>query len=156
MIIKYRSNLACGIASVLAAVILCLIIPQQIGLEATVKFGITSRTIPYGIAAVFALCGVGLIVQSLVLKKDKVKELDLKAEVPALLMFAVLLVYLLLFEKEWPLSTAAVGCAALVLSKSKKWYYYAIVVALTIALYFIFVNMLHIRLNSFIFGLVGL
>lgn len=156
MVIKYRSNLTCGIAAVLGAVVLCILIPQQVGLETTAKFGITSRTIPYGIAGVFALCGVGLIIQSLVLKKDKVKELDLKAEVPALLMFVILLAYLLVFEMEWPLSTAAVGCATLALSKSKKWYYYAIVTVLSIAMYFIFVNILHIRLNSLVFGLLGL
>ena len=156
MIIKYRSNLTCGIAAILAAAVMCAIIPQQVGLESAARFGVTSRTIPYGIAAVFAVCGIGLIIQSLVLKKDKTKELNLKAEVPALLMFAVLLAYMLVFEKEWPLSTMAVGCAALFLSKTKKWYYYAIVAALTIAMYFIFINVLHIRLNSLVFGLLGL
>ena len=67
-----------------------------------------------------------------------------------------MIAYLFVFEKEWPLSTAAVGCAALALSKSKKWLYYVIVIALTIAMYFIFVNVLHIRLNSLVFGLLGL
>ena len=156
MIIKYRSNLTCGITAILAAAVMCAIIPQQVGLETTARFGVTSRTIPYGIAAVFAICGVGLMIQSLVLKKDETKELNLKAEVPALLMFLVLIAYLFVFEKEWPLSTAAVGCAALALSKSKKWLYYVIVIALTIAMYFIFINVLHIRLNSLVFGLLGL
>lgn len=156
MVIKYRSNLTCGIVSVLGAILLCVIIPMQVELEEEIKNGISSRTIPYGIAAAFAICGVVLIIQSLALKKDKEKTLNLQKEIPTGLMFLVLLVYIFLFEKEWPLSTAAVGCAALYLSKSKKWYDYVIVLALTVAMYLIFVNVLHIRLHSVVFGLIGL
>ncbi len=67
-------------------------------------------------------------------------------------MFVTLTAYLMVFEKEWPLSTAAIGCISLALAKTKKWYYYVIVVVLTLALYFIFVNVLHIRLHSVVFG----
>lgn len=156
MVIKYRSNLTCGIVSILAAIVMFVLIPAQVEIEEKISYGISSRTIPYGIATVFAVCGVILILQSLVLKKDKTKELNLKAEIPAGLMFLVLIVYMFLFEIEWPLSTAAVGCAALWFSKSKKWYDYAITVVLSIAMYLLFVNVLHIRLHSAVFGLIGL
>ncbi len=152
MKIRYRSNLVSGIASILFSALLFFLIPSQVGVEQVVSNGISSRTIPYGIAIVLAVCGVALIVQSLVLKKDSYKEVVLSEELPEVLFFAALLVYLFLFEKEWPLSTAALGCVTLGLSKCKKWYYYLIVAALAFGMYFLFVNVLHIRLHSIIFG----
>lgn len=153
MVIKYRSNLVCGIVAVLFAAVLFFIIPQQISLETTVNFGISSRTIPYGVATLIGVCGLLLIGKSLILKQDYTKEIVLAQEVPALAMFAVLIGYLFVFEKEWPLSTVAMGCASLALAKCKKWYYYLIVAAIAIGMYFLFVLVLHIRLRSVIFNL---
>ena len=152
MKIRYRSNLASGIASLVFSALLFWLIPLQIGVEQVVSYGVNSRTIPYGIAIVLAVCGVALIVQSLVFKKDSYKEIVLHEEIPEVLLFAALLVYIFIFEKEWPLSTAALGCITLWLSKCKKWYYYLIVAALAIGMYFLFVNVLHIRLRSILFG----
>ena len=152
MTIRYRSNLVCGITAVLFSALLFLVIPKQVGLETTVNFGISSRTIPYGVAAVIGVCGVLLIGKSLVLKQDETKELVLKQEVPALLMFAAYIAYLFVFEKEWPLATVALGCISLALAKCKKWYYYLIVAGLAIGMFFLFVLVLHIRLHSVIFG----
>ena len=121
-------------------------------METTVSFGITSRTIPYGVAGLIGVCGIVLIVKSLVLKKDQVKEIVLRHEVPSLIMIIMLLGYLFVFEKEWPLSTAALGCVSLALSKCKKWYYYVIVIAITVGLYFLFTEVLYVRLHSVIFG----
>ncbi len=150
MVIKYRCNLASGIAAILFSIVLFILIPQQIAVETVVNFGVTSRTIPYGIAVLFAVCGVGLIFQSLVLKKDKEMELNLHAELRPFLLFALFIVYIFVFEKEWPISTAALACGGLALSKCKKWQYYVIVIVLTLAMYFLFVNVLHIRLQSVI------
>ncbi|ETP72959.1 Tripartite tricarboxylate transporter TctB family [Lachnospiraceae bacterium JC7] len=152
MEIKYHSNLTCGIAAILFSVVLYFLIPSQIAMSSTVSYGVSSRTIPYGIAAVMAFCGTGLIIQSLLLKKDKVKVIKLKEEVPAALMLLSFIAYLFVFEKEWPVSTAVIGCISLALSKTKKWYYYLFVILLTMALYFVFVYVLHIRIHSVIFG----
>ena len=152
MTIRFKSNLACGIFAILLCIALLILIPMEIGVETTVSFGITSRTIPYGVAALIGICGIVLIVKSLVFKQDETKEIVLKKEVPAVLMVATLIAYLFVFEKEWPLSTAVLGCVSLALAKCKKWYYYLIVVALTVILYFVFVEVLYIRLHSVIFG----
>ena len=152
MTIRFRSNLASGIFAVLLAIALIILIPMEIGVETTVSFGITSRTIPYGVAGLIGVCGIVLIVKSLVLKKDEVKEITLKHEIPSLAMIALLIVYLFVFEKEWPLSTAVLGCASLALAKCRKWYYYVIVAAMAAGLYFLFTEVLYIRLHSVIFG----
>lgn len=152
MVIRFKSNLACGIFAILLCIALLILIPMEIGVETTVSFGITSRTIPYGVAALIGVCGIVLIVKSLVFKKDEIKEITLKHEVPALIMVLLLIAYMFVFEKEWPLSTAVLGCASLALAKCKKWYYYVIVAALTVILYFVFTEVLYIRLHSVIFG----
>ena len=47
MKIKYRSNLLAGCLAIVAAAVLFLIIPSQVGLESSATYGITSRTLPY-------------------------------------------------------------------------------------------------------------
>lgn len=149
--IKYPGNLVSGIAAIIMGVVLWFAIPTQVGLEKTISFGISSRTIPYAIAVLFVVGGLVLVIQSLVFKKEKWLELELSAELRPLIMMVAMLAYSSVFKKEWPLSTAALGCVALALSRCKKWYYYVIVIALTIGLYFLFINVLHIRLKSIIF-----
>lgn len=149
--IKYKSNLVCGIAAILTSVVLFLIIPQQIAVETVVNYGITSRSLPYGIAALIGICGIALVIQSVVLKKDKEIVLNLSTEIRPMLLFVSFVVYIFLFEKDWLLSTMALACTALALSKCKRWVYYAVVIVLSVAMYLIFVNVLHIRLHSILF-----
>jgi len=151
MIIKYKCNLVCGIGALLASAALFLIIPWQIQVETVVNFGITSRSLPYGIAVLIGLCGMALVIQSLVLKQDKEKILDLSAEFPPALLFVAFILYILSFEKDWMVSTALLACVTLALSKCKNWLYYVIAVVLTIGMYFLFANILHIRLRSILF-----
>ena len=61
-----------------AAIVLFILIPSQVGVEKRATYGVTSRTIPYAMAFLIAGCGLGLVFQSLILKKDEVKELDLE------------------------------------------------------------------------------
>lgn len=148
--IKYPSNLVSGIASIIAGIVLWFVVPQQVGLEKTISYGITSRSVPTAIAVLFVVGGVILVLQSLVFKKEKWLELDLTAELRPLIMMIAMLAYISVFKKEWPLATAALGCLSLALSRCKKWYYYVIVIAFTLGLYFLFVEVLHIRLKSII------
>ena len=85
MKIKYRTNLVAGVIALIAAIILFVIIPSQVGVERRATYGITSRTIPYAMAFLMAGCGAGLIIQSIIFKKDEVKEIDLLQEGKGLL-----------------------------------------------------------------------
>lgn len=149
--IEYPSNLVSGIASIIMGIALWFLIPMQVDVEMTKTYGITSRTIPYAIAVLFVVGGIVLIIQSLVFKKEKMMVLELSTELRPLIMIAAMIAYANVFKKEWPLSTAALACLALALSRCKKWYYYVIVIAMTLGLYFLFVNVLYIRLKSVIF-----
>lgn len=146
MKIRYRSNLAAGIAAILFALVLWTLIPSQIRAESYALYGITSRTLPYALAVLSGVCGVGLIFQSLVMKKDEIKELDLGKEAKALAYMLVLLVYGWGFSRSFIVSTCALGAVTLAFTGDKKPLHYGIVIALVIVLYFVFTQLLHVRL----------
>lgn len=147
MKIKYRSNLWAGLISVAAGVVLALVIPGQVGSEYTASYGITSKTVPYVVAAIFVLCGAALVAQSLLWKKDTVRELDLKKEGKGLCYMAVLLVFLYLFEYSFVIASVFLGAMTLLFTGSKKKLYYLIVVVVVAALYVLFTQVLHVRLK---------
>ena len=118
MKIKYRSNLTAGCIAIIAAVVLFLIIPAQ----------------------------VGLIIQSLVFKKDEVREMELKKEGIGLLYMLVLLAYGIGFNYSFLISTVLLGVITLVFLKDKQWLHYLIVAVATVAIYLIFTELLHLRL----------
>lgn len=146
MRIKYKLNLSAGCLAVLGAIILFLIIPSQVGLENQSVQGITSRSLPYGLCILMAVCGAGLIFQSLVLKRDEIKELEIKQEVKGICYMLLLLVYGYAFSHSFLVSTLLLGVATLAFTKCKKASYYAIVIVTVVALYFIFTRLLHVRL----------
>jgi len=146
MKVRYRSNLTAGIAALAAAAALYFIIPGQIALEAKTIHGISSRTLPYIFVTLMAVCGIGLVSQSLVFKKDEVKELDLRKEAVGVLYMLFLLVYGVSFSHSFILSTALLGVVTLAFTKCKKPAYYAIAIAVVIVLYFVFTQLLHVRL----------
>lgn len=146
MKLHYRSNLSAGIAALVAAAVLFLIIPSQIAMESKTVHGVSSRTLPYIFVGLMAVCGVGLIIQSLVFKKDEVKELDLGKEAVGLLYMLVLLAYGIGFSHSFIISTGLLGVVTLAFTKCKKPVYYVISVAAVIVLYFIFTQLLHVRL----------
>ena len=146
MKIKYRSNLVAGIVSICLGVICFLIIPMQIGEDYTATYGITSKTVPYAVAALWIVCGIILIIQSLLLKKDEIKSLEAGKELKAIGYMLMLLIYGILFRKSFLISTMFLGCVTLAFTGSGKKVYYAVVLAVVAVLYFLFSRVLHIQL----------
>ncbi len=146
MKVKYRSNLVAGIVSVILGIICMVIIPGQIGEDYSATYGITSRTVPYAVAILWIICGIILMVQSLILKKDEVKVLDVSKEAKALLYMLVLLIYAVLFQKSFLVSTMFLGVATLAFTGSKKKSFYLIVLAVVAVLYLLFAKVLHVQL----------
>ena len=86
------------------------------------------------------------MIQSLVLKKDEVKTLDVGKELKALGYMAVILIYALLFKKSFLVSTMFLGVATLAFTGSKKKSFYVIVLAAVLILYLLFSKVLHVQL----------
>lgn len=146
MEIKYKSNLAAGIVSIILGVICIILVPLQIAEDYSATYGITSRTVPYAIGILWIVCGIILLVQSLVLKKDTEKTLIVGKELKALAYMAILLVYSILFKRSFLISTIMLGLATLAMTGSKKKLFYVIVIVVVAVLYFLFGKVLHIQL----------
>lgn len=146
MKIKYRSNLAAGCIAIAFAAAILFLIPSQVGTEIRPVHGITSRSLPYALAALSGVCGVLLIIQSVVLKKDEIRELELKKEGKGLLYMLALLLYGLAFSHSFLISTCLLGTVTLLFTGSRKPLHYAVVIAVAAVLYVTFTQMLHVRL----------
>ncbi|MFU0833523.1 MAG: hypothetical protein ACFWUC_11385 [Oscillospiraceae bacterium] len=128
-------------------------VPIYIGTEpsATKLYGITSRTVPTSMAVLLMICGVILLFQSLVLKKDTVKQLVLRQEMLALLYISILIVSLLMFSHSFILAMLFLGFATLISLRCKKVLYYIIEAVTVFALFFIFNKFLHAGLPALFF-----
>lgn len=146
MEIKYKSNLVAGIVSIILGIVCIILVPLQIAEDYSATYGITSRTIPYAIGILWIVCGIILLVQSLILKKDTEKTLIVGKELKALAYMAILLVYSILFKRSFLISTIMLGLATLAMTGSKKKLFYVIVIVVVAVLYFLFEKVLHIQL----------
>ena len=146
MEIKYKSNLAAGIVSLILGVICLILVPLQIAKDYSATYGITSRTVPYAIGILWIVCGVILLVQSIVLKKDTEKTLVVGKELKALAYMVILLVYGILFKRSFIISTILLGVATLAMTGTKKKLFYVIVIAMVVVLYLLFAKVLNIQM----------
>ena len=147
MKVKYRTNLCAGIVSVIFGLAVLWLIPAQIGTEYSSGNSLTSRAVPGGAAILFIVCGAALIVQSLILKKDTVRELNLAKEGKAFLYMAVFGIYVILFDYSFIVASIFLGAATLLFTRSKKKLYYIIVIITVFVLYLLFTQVLHVRLK---------
>ena len=146
MEIKYKSNLVAGIVSIVLGIICIVLVPLQIAEDYSATYGITSRTIPCAIGILWIVCGVILLVQSIVLKKDTEKTLVVGKELKALAYMVMLLVYGILFKRSFLISTILLGVATLAMTGTKKKLFYVIVIAMVVVLYLLFAKVLHIQM----------
>ena len=137
MEIKYKSNLVAGIVSLILGVICLILVPLQIAKDYSATYGITSRTVPYAIGILWIVCGVILLVESLILKKDTEKTLVVGKELKALAYMAILLAYGILFKRSFLISTILLGVATLAMTGT---------IAMVVVLYLLFAKVLHIQM----------
>ena len=146
MKMKYRSNLVSGIVSLILGIVCILVIPCQIGEDYSVTYGITSKTVPYAVAVLWIVCGLVLMFQSLIMKKEEVKVLDVRKEVKAAGYMAGLRAYAIRFRKSFLLSTAFLGVVTLAFTGTKRKSFYAIVLVIVAVLYVLFAKVLHVQM----------
>lgn len=146
MEIKYKSNLVAGIVSLILGVICLILVPLQIAKDYSATYGITSRTVPYAIGILWIVCGVILLVESLILKKDTEKTLVVGKELKALAYMVILFAYGILFKRSFLISTILLGVATLAMTGTKKKLFYVIVIAMVVVLYLLFAKVLHIQM----------
>lgn len=94
--IQIRTNLVAGIVMGLFSVIMLLILPLQVRIPMYDSGAPSPRIIPEICLIGMLILSVVLIIESLVLKKEKIFEFDVEKEKPVLQLMAILLVFVVL------------------------------------------------------------
>lgn len=147
MQMRLRTNLIGGIGAIICAVALFLVIPSQI--EQTIHGNeyIDSRLIPRLVAGLIALCGLLLVVKSLVFKQEQIREISVPAERRSLAFFLPMLVFLLAMPRLGYLASGiGMAVATLLFQRVGSVKQYIAVLLIILAVYLAFVHGLGVPL----------
>lgn len=93
---KIKTNLVSGIVMGLIALIMLLVMPGQVRVPAYDSGAPSPRIIPTVCLVIMLIAAIALIIQSLVLKKEKIVEFDWSKEKPAILLIIGMCIYVVL------------------------------------------------------------
>ena len=153
MKIKYNSEIISGAIFTIVGAALWLLTPSQIRTKETTA--ITAQTLPriaIGGLFVFAVCLLleGIFARektALVVTRESFRSEGFKKELRSLLYALFLIVYCFLVKPlGFLIATALLVVAIMVFYGARKWYYYAIPLAMVGIVYVIFHEMLHVSL----------
>jgi len=145
---KVKTNLVGGIVFIIISTIIWLIIPSQIPMPLIKSAGVNPQLMPKLVVAIIFICGVLLILQSLVLKKENVIEVHFKKEETTAVLVALIMVLytVLIIKAGFLIGSFVMIIAMLLLFGVKKIMPYVICFALAIGIYYMFVGVFHIGL----------
>lgn len=144
---KIKTNLVSGIVFGLLSAICLYVMPTQVKLPGFDSGAPSPRIIP-GICLVAILVfSIVLIVESLVFKKEKIVEFDWQKEKPAILLIALMCIYVaLIINIGYILASIIVFCIILFYCGERKPWIYIFTIAASIGIYFLFTKVFHISL----------
>lgn len=91
---KIKTNLVSGVIMGVAALLLIILLPSQVRVPAFDSGAPSPRIIPGICLAIMLVSSIALIIQSLVLKQEKVVVFDWAKEKPAILLILGMCVYI--------------------------------------------------------------
>lgn len=153
MKIKYNSEIISGIVFLVAAAILWVLVPSQIDTLET--SAVNAQTIPRIAIGGMFLFSLGLLLQGVFANEKKVVIINrstfasesFRKEMRSVLYALFLLAYIVLLTfVGFLISTALLVVAILLFYGARKWYYYAIPLAMVGVVYFVFKTLLHVSL----------
>ncbi|MGX8704718.1 MAG: tripartite tricarboxylate transporter TctB family protein [bacterium] len=146
---KIKTNLVTGILMGLLSAYLLYVMPKQVRVPAYDSGAPSPRIIPGVCLVVILLCSVILIIESLVFKKEKIVEFDWNNEKPAILLIAVLCIYVFLIIKiGFILASAITFVVVLAYCGERKPFIYIFTIALAVGIYFLFSKVFHVSLPN--------
>lgn len=149
MKIKIKTNLVSGIVMGLLSVILLIALPGQVRVPAYDSGAPSPRIIPGACLVLMLVFSVILIIQSLVLKKEKIVEFDWDKEKPAIVLILAMCAYvaLIIFLGYIPASII-VFLAVQFYCGERKPLMYIYTIAAAIVIYFLFKQVFNIALPA--------
>ena len=146
---KIKTNLVTGIVMGLLSIFLLIVMPKQVRVPAFDSGAPSPRIIPGVCIVIMLICSVILVIQSLVFKKEKIVEFDWQNEKPAILLIALLCIYVFLIIKlGFIIASAITFIIVLFYSGERKPFIYIFTIALAIGIYFLFSKVFHVSLPS--------
>ena len=153
MKIKYNSEIIAGAVFTIFGAVLWLLIPSQI--QTMEKGAINAQTLPrFAIGGMF-LCALGLLLEGLFAKEkkelvitaDSFHSIAFKKELRSMIYCLFLVAYCLIIQPlGFVVSTVLLVLAVLLYYGARKWYYYAIPLAMVGIVYYVFKVLLHVSL----------
>ncbi len=155
---KIKSNLWTGIIMGVISIILLICIPSQIRIPGYDSGAPSPRIIPTICLIVMLVFSIVLIIQSLVFKKEDIVEFDLNKELPAIILIAMLCVYVpLIIYLGFVLASVIVFPCLLFFIGERKPSVYLVAIVFAFIIYFLFKYVFNVSLPAGpIFGMLGL
>lgn len=142
-----NTNSVSGIISLILAIALFVFIPSQVP---SVALGTTSKIIPYALAYIFLICGIGLILQGIYTFKGKqfiINRETVKISLSYIIYASMFVIYTVLLRYlGFLISTIFISTMILVNYKIKKVHQYIIVYLFIILINWAFINLVKISL----------
>lgn len=151
---KIKTNLVSGILMGAIALLLLVLMPGQVRVPAFDSGAPSPRIIPGICLGIMLVSSIALLIQSLVLKQEKVVEFDWKKEKPAILLIVGMCVYIgLMLCIGYVLASLIVFPLVLFYVGERKPSPYIVVVVSAFAIFLLFKNVFNISLPAL--GLLG-
>ncbi len=93
MKVKIKTNLCSGVLMGLVSTILLIVLPEQVRLPAYDSGAPSPRIIPTIVLSGILIASLILIIQSLIFKKEKIYEYDLKKETPTIVLIILMCLF---------------------------------------------------------------
>ncbi|MBE5914564.1 MAG: tripartite tricarboxylate transporter TctB family protein [Pseudobutyrivibrio ruminis] len=139
MKIKIKTNLWSGIIMGALSLILLLIMPYQVRVPAYDSGAPSPRIIPGMCLVLMLFFSVVLIIQSLVFKKERIVEFDWNKEKPAILLIAILCLYVALMLLVGFIPASAITFIVILFyCGERKPFIYIFTIAAAVGIYFLF------------------
>ena len=151
---KIKTNLVSGIIMGVIALILIIMMPSQVRVPAYDSGAPSPRIIPGICLAIMLVSSIALIIQSLILKQEKVVEFDWEKEKPAILLIVGMCVYIgLMLCIGYVLASLIVFVGVLIYVGERKPGPYIVAIVAAFAIFLMFKDVFKISLPAL--GLLG-
>ena len=151
---KIKTNLVSGILMGAIALLLLVLMPGQVRVPAFDSGAPSPRIIPGICLGIMLVSSIALLIQSLVLKQEKIVEFDWAKEKPAILLIVGMCVYIgLMLCIGYVLASLIVFPLVLFYVGERKPGPYIVVIVSAFAIFLLFKNVFNISLPAL--GLLG-
>lgn len=144
---KIKTNLCGGVFFVVLGAILWLLIPTQIVISSDIPLLESAKIAPMLAIGMMVLCGLVLIIQSLVFKSEHIVTINFKEQRVALVIIGTMILYAaLIYFVGYLIGTVVVIVLMLLLYKERRPISYIVLIIIGVLVYFLFKSVFHINL----------